>query len=194
MTASERIAEYREKLANLKDLTDRKLWVFGKDVEGTNLRAAKAEVAKVRSELLADLAAQTKPFEEDINKLLSEEQKALGSFPTPKPFGMIEFVDMITPWMLTGIGLFLLIGLLARLAAIGAIGFLFMTYLAVPAMPWYPAAGPSEGNYLFINKNVIEMLALCVIATTPTGKWFGVDAIFYAIGKALFGSKEQKTA
>ena len=52
-----------------------------------------------------------------------------------------------------------------------------MTYLAVPALPWLPTGPPGEGNYLFVNKNVIEMLALFALAGIPTGRWFGVDAL-----------------
>jgi hypothetical protein len=35
----------------------------------------------------------------------------------------------------------------------------------------------TEGNPLFINKNVIECLALLVLATFPTGRWMGLDAL-----------------
>jgi hypothetical protein len=33
-----------------------------------------------------------------------------------------------------------------------------------------------RGNYVFVNKNVVEMMALLVIAATPSGRWFGGDA------------------
>ena len=39
------------------------------------------------------------------------------------------------------------------------------------------------GNPLFINKNVIEMVALLVLMTTRTGKWFGLDALVSSIFK-----------
>jgi hypothetical protein len=35
----------------------------------------------------------------------------------------------------------------------------------------------NEGNYVFINKNCIELFALLALATTPSGKWFGIDAL-----------------
>ena len=75
---------------------------------------------------------------------------------------------------------------------LAAAGFLLMTYLAVPSLPWYPAPLASEGNYLVVNKNVVEMLALCVLATLPTGRWFGVDAVLHAIGSALGGGKRNR--
>jgi uncharacterized membrane protein YphA (DoxX/SURF4 family) len=59
-------------------------------------------------------------------------------------------------------------------------GFLLLTYLTVPPWPWLPAVGPSEGSYLFVNKNLIELLALCVLATTYSGRWFGLDGVLSA--------------
>ena len=47
-------------------------------------------------------------------------------------------------------------------------------------MPWWPTP-PQEGNYLFVNKNLIEMLALLVLATTRSGRWFGLDALIYGL-------------
>ena len=43
-------------------------------------------------------------------------------------------------------------------------GFLVMTYLAVPAFPWLPVPPNNEGNYYYVNKNMIELLALLALA------------------------------
>ena len=56
-----------------------------------------------------------------------------------------------------------------------------MTYLAVPAFPWLPSPPQTEGSYLFVNKNVIEMLALFALMCLPTGRWFGADGLLYAM-------------
>ena len=51
-------------------------------------------------------------------------------------------------------------------------------------MPWIPAPPNAEGNYLVINKNVIEMVALLALMTTRSGRWFGLDAIVsWAFGR-----------
>ena len=68
-------------------------------------------------------------------------------------------------------------GLFTRLACVLGAGFLVMTYLTYPPFPWYPLPPNTEGNPLFINKNVIECLALLVLATFPTGRWLGLDAL-----------------
>ena len=51
------------------------------------------------------------------------------------------------------------------------------TYLSHPTVPWLPLPPMTEGNPLFVNKNIIEMLALIAIAAHPTGRWLGIDAL-----------------
>ncbi len=36
---------------------------------------------------------------------------------------------------------------------------------------------PAEGHYLVINKNVVEMLALAVVAAMSAGQYFGLDRL-----------------
>ena len=70
-----------------------------------------------------------------------------------------------------------MVGLFTRLSCFSAAGFLFLTIMTQLSVPWLPAAPNSEGSYLFVNKNVIEMIALLALLTTRTGRWFGLDAI-----------------
>ena len=86
-------------------------------------------------------------------------------------------MDVVTMWFLVGVGACLLAGLLTRLSCVLAAGFLVMTYLAFPAFPWYPLPPNTEGNPVFINKNVIECIALLALACMPTGRWLGLDAL-----------------
>ena len=37
----------------------------------------------------------------------------------------------------------------------------------------------TEGNPIFVNKNVIEALGLLVVMVHPTGRWLGLDAIIH---------------
>jgi uncharacterized membrane protein YphA (DoxX/SURF4 family) len=178
MSMAERIDEYRTKLAQLHDVSQ-KLWVMGKDVEGARLTAAKSEIAGLRSGLLRDLDEQTQEMKSSLDSVLTPKQKALGSVPAQEGSLLVGWVDFLTQWGLLAIGGCLLIGFLTRLSAWLGAGFLLMTILAMPSVPWLPAAPINEGSYLFVNKNVVEMLALCVLATTFTGRWFGVDGILY---------------
>jgi hypothetical protein len=60
---------------------------------------------------------------------------------------------------------------------LGGIGFLAMTYLTIPPFPWLPVPPLNEGNYVFVNKNLVEMFAMMVLITTNSGRWFGLDAL-----------------
>jgi thiosulfate dehydrogenase [quinone] large subunit len=178
MSMAQRIDEYRAKLAHLHDAS-RRMWVMGKDVEGARLTAAKSEVAGLRAGLLRDLDEQTQEMKKSLDSILTPKQKALGSVPAPEGNRLVSWVDLLTRWGLVAVGGCLMIGFLTRLSAWLGAGFLLMTILAVPSVPWLPAPPISEGSYLFVNKNVIELLALCVLATTYTGRWCGVDGILY---------------
>jgi uncharacterized membrane protein YphA (DoxX/SURF4 family) len=102
---------------------------------------------------------------------------------------VIWWLDRATAWGLAIIGGCLLVGLLSRTNCVLAAGFLLMTYFAAPPWPWLPTPPNNEGNYLFINKNVIEMIALLALATTASGRWFGVDALIHWAFGALLGRK-----
>jgi uncharacterized membrane protein YphA (DoxX/SURF4 family) len=94
---------------------------------------------------------------------------------------MQKWIDLSTMYGLTVLGACLLLGLFSRTAAVLSAGFLLSTYLCFPPFPWLPAAPNNEGYYLFVNKNLIEMLALLALATTASGRWFGLDAVIHAL-------------
>lgn len=88
---------------------------------------------------------------------------------------MIQVVDMLTMVSLLVIGLSLTLGLFTRLGALLGILILAMFYLAQPALPGLEPSGPTEGNYLIVTKNLIEIAALLVLRHFPTGEWVGLD-------------------
>jgi len=93
----------------------------------------------------------------------------------------IERLDKMTMWGITAIGAMLLLGLFTRLAALAGAAFLVMTYLTHPPFPWLPLPPGTEGNPVFVNKNVIEALAMLVIMVHPTGRWLGIDAFLHRV-------------
>lgn len=97
---------------------------------------------------------------------------------TPKPG---QRLDTLTSYFIAAVGGCLLAGLLTRLSCVLGAGFLFVTYLTFPAYPWLPQPPNTEGNPLFVNKNIIEALALLALACFPTGRWLGLDAIIYRV-------------
>ena len=49
----------------------------------------------------------------------------------------------------------------------------------MPPWPGLPPNPKAEGHYLIVSKNLVELIACLVIATTPSGHWIGLDALFF---------------
>ncbi|MBI4907009.1 MAG: DoxX family protein [Acidobacteria bacterium] len=86
----------------------------------------------------------------------------------------IQTVDLLNIFGLLLIGLALMTGLFTRYAAAAGIALLGLYYFAYP--PWFAPAlsGVSEGSYLIVNKNVVELAALAVVIAFPAAA-FGLD-------------------
>lgn len=83
--------------------------------------------------------------------------------------------DHLNIWGLIFIGLGLILGIFIRFASISGMILILLYYIANPPFTNYSFA--SEGNYLIIDKNLIEFLALLVIAFIPTGSFFGLEKL-----------------
>ncbi len=94
---------------------------------------------------------------------------------------MLENANLLTMWGLTIVGLLLMLGLFTRLASLGGIAFILLFYLATPPFVGYFYAIPSEGSYLIVNKNLVELCALMVIFATGSGRFAGLDRIVHAL-------------
>ena len=82
----------------------------------------------------------------------------------------VRSVDLLNQWGLLLIGLALMLGLLVRPAAIAGMALLSLYYIAYPPLFAPVTAGASEGNYVVIDKNLIELLALGVIFMLPAAR------------------------
>jgi hypothetical protein len=49
----------------------------------------------------------------------------------------------------------------------------------MPPWPGLPVNPKAEGHYLIVSKNLIELIACLVIATTPSAHWVGLDSLFF---------------
>jgi uncharacterized membrane protein YphA (DoxX/SURF4 family) len=138
----------------------------------------------------AKLTVSRSDLKKSLGDLLTKEQLAKGPVPEPKTYGLLWWIDRLTEWGLTIVGACLLLGLFTRTNCLLAAGFLLLTYLAVPPLPWLPTPPNVEGYYLYINKNLIELVALLALATTASGRWFGLDAWLHGLRRAVFGAKK----
>ena len=79
---------------------------------------------------------------------------------------VLQIVDQINIWGLILIGLALMLGCFTRGAAISGMVLLGLSYLANPPFVGLDFGIPAEGNYLIVDKNLVEIIALLVIAST----------------------------
>jgi uncharacterized membrane protein YphA (DoxX/SURF4 family) len=90
------------------------------------------------------------------------------------------------------VGLSLMLGLFTRLGALVGGAFLLSIVLAQPDWPGlYPLPPPAAGRTFLIGKEFIEMVAMFLLATTPVGRWGGLDFFIHnVVVRPLTGRKE----
>src|SRR6478735_7878216 len=94
---------------------------------------------------------------------------------------LLDNANLITMYGLTVVGVLLMLGLFTRLAALGGIGFVLLFYLCNPPFVGYFYSIPTEGSYLIVNKNLVELCALIVIMVTGSGRFAGLDRIVHVL-------------
>ncbi|MFO0809372.1 MAG: hypothetical protein U0746_12165 [Gemmataceae bacterium] len=177
-TVPQRLAEYDAKAKEIEDAYGSKLPAFNADVEKTRLRTAKADAARILNDLIADLDSQTTSMQSALATVLTADQaKDRGPVPDDKPMRAIDILDKVTMWTHVALGACLLLGLFSRFASFLLAGFLLQIVLIAPPLPFAPTPPGAVGHYLYINLYTIEMVALLALASIPTGRWFGVDAL-----------------
>jgi uncharacterized membrane protein YphA (DoxX/SURF4 family) len=91
----------------------------------------------------------------------------------------LDVANLLTMYGLCAIGVCLLLGFLTPFSALCAAAFLAMIYLSMPPWPGLPPNPKAEGHYWIVSKNLVELIACMVVATTASGHWFGLDALFF---------------
>ena len=94
---------------------------------------------------------------------------------------LLDNANLITMYGLTIVGVLLILGLFTRLASLAGIGFILLFYLCNPPFVGYFYSIPTEGSYLIVNKNLVELSALFVILVTGSGRFAGLDRIIHGM-------------
>jgi thiosulfate dehydrogenase [quinone] large subunit len=89
---------------------------------------------------------------------------------------MMWLVDVIMAYGLLLIGLSLILGLYTRIGCIAGAVFMAMFYVSNPPLIGTQAI-PGEGNYLIVNKNLVELAAVMVLLVFPSGNVWGLDQL-----------------
>jgi len=88
---------------------------------------------------------------------------------------LLAIADFFVIWGLIGIGLALFIGFFERTAAVCGMVLLASFWLANPPLTGLDFGIPKEGNYLIVDKNLVEFFALLILFFFPTGKYLGLS-------------------
>jgi len=174
-----------EEYKSLIDRYERNYAVAKTAYQWDHLQRQWTELQQKRRELVSPVQALETELETAAEALLNEQQLAKG--PVPEPMTEIRAINLQTMWGLTILGALLIAGCFTRLAALGAAGLLTMFYLAVPPWPGTPPEVGPEHNFI-VNKVLVEAIACLALVFLPTGRWFGVDAIF----AWMFGRRHPK--
>lgn len=171
----QRLADYERLVTRVHD--DSKKLTAPYSVERNLADEAKLDV--IRNELLAVVTGPLDQLDATARRLRVRtgqdvDQMALGA--PPRRHSQTHLVDLATQWGLAIVGFCLMVGLFPRLACLGAIAFLVLFYLSWPPWPGIPEPPVSEGHYMIVNKNLIELLAVLVLITVPTGRWAGLSS------------------
>ncbi|MEX2369871.1 MAG: DoxX family membrane protein [Bacteroidales bacterium] len=95
---------------------------------------------------------------------------------------MLQVADFLNVWGMILIGAGLILGLFSRLASYGGIVLLALYYLSHPPLLNAVYAIPSEGSYMLVNKNLIELITLVVLTMFPTSGIVGLDRFIFRKG------------
>jgi len=89
-----------------------------------------------------------------------------------------HLIDIAVIAGLCAIGLSLILGLFTQMGCYGAIGMLALFYLTAIPLDGAPHSG-MEGNYLIVNKNLIELAAVAVLLCFQTSRVAGLDLFYF---------------
>ena len=103
--------------------------------------------------------------------------------PNPYVRSRIQAMDWAVKIGLFAIGICLITGFCTRLACLGGAAFLLNVVLTTFPMPGiYPPIPEVAGSSMFVSKDVVELLALLVLALMPAGRWGGLDYFLWHYG------------
>lgn len=102
----------------------------------------------------------------------------------------LPIIDFLNIAGLTLIGLCIMTGILTRYAAVCGIVLIGLYYIANPPLAATGVGYASEGHYLVVNKNLIEMIVLLIIAIVPISWYYGIGQLLPRLSLRSFKRPE----
>ena len=98
---------------------------------------------------------------------------------------LVYLMDYTVIFGLILIGFCLFLGIATRVASFAAVALLFAFYISNPPFQVNPIGYGVEGHYLIVNKNLIELITLLVLALLPGSWFFSIENISKSKPEAL---------
>lgn len=132
--------------------------------------------------LQSDMARTISPhLAGEQGQIITGPEKAL--IPNPIAPTHMQSLDYAVMFGLTAIGFCMIVGFCNRLACLGGAVFLINVILTTWPVPGvHPPLPSAVGNFLFISKDTIELIALILLASLPAGRWAGLDYFLWNCG------------
>ncbi|MGP8271854.1 MAG: hypothetical protein ACLQLH_17455 [Terracidiphilus sp.] len=92
--------------------------------------------------------------------------------------GWGPLIDVTVIAALWAIGLSLMLGLFTQRGCEAALVMLTLFYVTAVPLTGVPQPG-MEGNYMIVNKTLIEWVAVAVLRSFPTGRIAGLDLLYF---------------
>lgn len=92
---------------------------------------------------------------------------------------LLDTVNFINIWGLTTVGLLMILGLFTNIAYVGAMVFLLLYYLSHPPLLFAEYILPTEGSYLWVDKNLILLVTVAVLMLSPVSKAISFDNLIF---------------
>jgi len=89
----------------------------------------------------------------------------------------VAVIDFINIWGMILVGAGLMVGLLTRWASLGGAIMLLFYFIAYPPVPGFMFGVPTEGSYLWVNRNLIELFAISVFIFLSPQRQFSLDRL-----------------
>jgi uncharacterized membrane protein YphA (DoxX/SURF4 family) len=180
------IQEYRDTVAQYEEAV-RNSEMTGLAHYREHADRLKTKLQTLRGQVVGQVVALDAEFRERVFNLLDENQLRKKPLPPESTPGHRASVQVM--WGLLILGPLLILGLLSRVAAFAGAMLVLSFYLVIPPWPGVPPELQAPEHALYINKNLIEVLALLGLAAVPSGTWFGLDGL---IGR-LWRSRQAET-
>ncbi len=181
-----RLGDYKSMLEHAKSESGKLTANFTQErlmSDRTRMDTAGALLLGYVNEPLVELGLQAQ-------KMATAEQMKAGT--PPAPAAPSWFIDWCVKWGLVLMGLGMLLGLFTPWALAAAALQLAAFYFATPPWPGLPVA-PDGGHYLYVDRNLIELVAVLVLLAANTGR-YGLDALMQKYVWAPLRARRQAKA